>query len=42
VWRGMCWERLGNGAKAQLNSRKALDADPQNRAARQRLRGLDG
>ena len=42
VWRGMCWERLGNGAKAQLNYRKALDADPQNRAARQRLRGLDG
>ncbi len=42
VWRGMCWERLGEAHKARVNYRKALALDPNNRDARQRLRALKG
>lgn len=42
VWRGMCWERLGEVHKARVNYRKALALDPHNRSARQRLRALQG
>jgi len=42
VWRGMCWERLGELHKARVNFRKALALDPHNRAARKHLRALKG
>jgi len=42
VWRGMCWERLGDAHKARVNYRKALALDPHNRSAKQRLRALKG
>jgi len=42
VWRGMCWERLGEAHKARINYRKALALDPHNRSAKQRLRALKG
>ncbi|RMF79113.1 MAG: hypothetical protein D6739_11255 [Nitrospirae bacterium] len=42
LWRGLCWERLGERHKAAVNYRKALALDPGNRTARQRLRAVGG
>ena len=40
AWRGLCWEKLGEIAKAKVNYRKALDIDPTNQLARQRMSAL--
>jgi serine/threonine protein kinase/Flp pilus assembly protein TadD len=42
AWRGLCWEGLGEIAKAKVNYRKTLALDPNNKMARQHLAALGG
>jgi serine/threonine protein kinase/Flp pilus assembly protein TadD len=42
AWRGLCWERLGEIHKAEVNYRKSLELDSSNQLARKRMEALGG